>query len=224
LLIIRARLRSSCKERFEKNKNKLFTFLKYDGIPWNNDNAEHAIKAFAMLRNVMRGTSTAKVSRIIFLFLLFSETCTCQGLDFLDSLRSREENIHEFAENRQRGARKVSARLVGAKELPQLVRLIPCVEGDLAGHRAHTTGYPGDGSEAVSLLCCESLACRERSTAVLHPIMGARPDIHRAFPPNASSASPTKSFAQAIRASNAHPKRAAGQPIRGSKRTTQPDK
>ena len=30
---------------------RLFTFLAYDGIPWNNNNAEHAIKAFARLRN-----------------------------------------------------------------------------------------------------------------------------------------------------------------------------
>ena len=47
-----------CKERFEKNQNKLFTFLDYDGVPWNNNNAEHAIKAYAALRNVMQGTST----------------------------------------------------------------------------------------------------------------------------------------------------------------------
>ncbi len=32
--------------RFEKNRDRLFTFLDHDGIPWNNNNAEHAIKAF----------------------------------------------------------------------------------------------------------------------------------------------------------------------------------
>ena len=40
-------------KRFEKNRDKLFTFLDYDGIPWNNNNAEHAIKAFAALRKVI---------------------------------------------------------------------------------------------------------------------------------------------------------------------------
>jgi hypothetical protein len=35
-----------CKKRFEKNRDKLFTFLNYDDIPWNNNNAEHAVKAF----------------------------------------------------------------------------------------------------------------------------------------------------------------------------------
>jgi hypothetical protein len=34
----------------EKNRDKLFTFLEYDGVSWNNNNAEHAIKAFARLR------------------------------------------------------------------------------------------------------------------------------------------------------------------------------
>jgi Transposase IS66 family len=48
------------KKRFEKNKTKLFTFLDCDGVPWNNNNAEHAIKAFARLRRTLGGTSTVK--------------------------------------------------------------------------------------------------------------------------------------------------------------------
>src|SRR5437879_5136153 len=44
------------KKRFEKNRDKLFTFLDYDGIPWNNNNAEHAIKAFAALRDGIGGS------------------------------------------------------------------------------------------------------------------------------------------------------------------------
>ncbi len=34
-------------------ENKLFTFLDYDGVPWNNNNAEHAIKHFAIFRRTM---------------------------------------------------------------------------------------------------------------------------------------------------------------------------
>jgi serine/threonine-protein kinase len=40
------------KERLEKNQDKLFTFLNHDGVPWNNNNAEHAVKAFAALRGI----------------------------------------------------------------------------------------------------------------------------------------------------------------------------
>ena len=47
-----------CKSRFERNRDTLFTFLRYDGVPWNNNNAEHAIKAFAGLRDVLSGSTT----------------------------------------------------------------------------------------------------------------------------------------------------------------------
>jgi hypothetical protein len=40
----------------------LFTFLDYDNVPWNNNNAEHAVRAFTRLRNVMI-TSTPKGTR-----------------------------------------------------------------------------------------------------------------------------------------------------------------
>jgi len=30
------------KARLDKDRDKLFTFLSRDGIPWNNNNAEHA--------------------------------------------------------------------------------------------------------------------------------------------------------------------------------------
>jgi hypothetical protein len=36
------------RKRFEKNRNTLFTFLDYDGIPWNNNNVEHAIKKWLL--------------------------------------------------------------------------------------------------------------------------------------------------------------------------------
>ena len=42
----------------EVNRERLFTFLRYDAVPWNNNNAEHAIKSFARLRDIMAGSST----------------------------------------------------------------------------------------------------------------------------------------------------------------------
>lgn len=48
------------KNRFEKNRNKLFTFLDYDNVPWNNNNAEHTIKAVELLRRELGGVSTEK--------------------------------------------------------------------------------------------------------------------------------------------------------------------
>ena len=47
-------------ERFKRNRARLFTFLDYDNVPWNNNNAEHAIKSFADLRGVIEGITTER--------------------------------------------------------------------------------------------------------------------------------------------------------------------
>ena len=66
-------------ERLQKNRNKMFTFLDFDDVPWNNNNAEHAVKAFASLRRVIDGSTTEKGLR-----------------DFLDSAESlRDVQIQE---------------------------------------------------------------------------------------------------------------------------------
>ena len=88
-----------CKQRFEKNANKLFTFLEYDGIPWNNNNAEHAIKAFARLRDVIRGHCTTEALQEYLVLLSVCQTCEYQGLDFLSFLRSGKRDIEAFAES-----------------------------------------------------------------------------------------------------------------------------
>lgn len=91
-----------CKERFEKYRDKLFTFLRYDGVPWNNNNAEHAIKAFARLRDVIAGSSTVKGIDEYLTLLSVCKTCEYQGIDFLDFLCSGEKDIHAFAETKRR--------------------------------------------------------------------------------------------------------------------------
>ncbi|MCA1628789.1 MAG: IS66 family transposase [Acidobacteria bacterium] len=84
------------KKRFEKNRGKLFTFLDYDGVPWNNNNAEHAIKAFAMLRTAIRGASSEKGIREYLTLLSVCETCKYKGVSFLKFLRSGEKDVDEF--------------------------------------------------------------------------------------------------------------------------------
>jgi Transposase IS66 family len=97
---------TKCKQRFEKNRDKLFTFLRYDGVPWNNNNAEHAIKAFARLRDVISGTSTKKGVDEYLTLLSVAETCEYQGLDFLDFLRSGEKDVETFARGNHRCSRQ----------------------------------------------------------------------------------------------------------------------
>jgi predicted RecB family nuclease len=84
------------KKRFEKNRDKLFTCLDYDNVPWNNNNAEHAIKAFAALRKGIGGTSTEKGIREYLTLLSICETCKYKGVNFLEFLRSGEKDIDAF--------------------------------------------------------------------------------------------------------------------------------
>jgi hypothetical protein len=84
------------KNRVDKNRDKLFTFLDHDSVPWNNNNAEHAIKAFVRLRNVIGGTSSDKGIREYLTLLSICETCKYKGANFLDFLRSGEKDIDVF--------------------------------------------------------------------------------------------------------------------------------
>jgi hypothetical protein len=84
------------KKRFDKNRDKLFTFLVHDGVPWNNNNAEHAVKAFAMLRQVIQGVTSEKGIREYLVLLSISQTCKYKEVDFLDFLRSGEKDIEAF--------------------------------------------------------------------------------------------------------------------------------
>jgi Transposase IS66 family len=87
------------RRRLAKYRDRLFTFLACDGIPWNNNNAEHAIKAFARLRKVIGTNSTAKSLRDYLVLLSVSETCKCKGLNFLSFLRSGGMDINGFDGN-----------------------------------------------------------------------------------------------------------------------------
>ena len=84
-------------ERLQKNRNKMFTFLEFDEVPWNNNNAEHAVKAFALLRRVIDGLTTENGLRDTLVLLSVCETCKCRNVDFLDFLRSGSKDIDEFA-------------------------------------------------------------------------------------------------------------------------------
>jgi hypothetical protein len=93
---------AKCRQRFEKNRNKLFTFLSYDGIPWNNNNAEHAMKAFAALRDVIEGIATPSGIQEYLVLLSVSETCRYKNVDFLSFLCSGEKDIDVFLKSQGR--------------------------------------------------------------------------------------------------------------------------
>ena len=85
------------RDRFEKNRDKLFTFLTYDGVPWNNNNAEHGNKSFCKTASPYRGLSSPKGIEEYLILLSVCQTCRYSGVDFLDFLRSGQKDINAFA-------------------------------------------------------------------------------------------------------------------------------
>jgi hypothetical protein len=94
--------------RLQKNRNKMFTFLDFDDVPWNNNNAEHAVKAFASVRRVIEGPTTEKGLRDILVLLSICETCKYRNVDFLEFLRSGSKDIDSFAVNKMRHLRSTN--------------------------------------------------------------------------------------------------------------------
>ena len=95
-------LARKAQERFRRNQGKLFTFLDHDDIPWNNNNAEHAVKAFAALRNLIEPHSTESSIRDYLVLLSISQTCVYRGIDFLQFLRSGEKRVDDYVHERSR--------------------------------------------------------------------------------------------------------------------------
>ena len=76
--------------RIDKYGLRLFTFLDYNDVPWNNNNAEHAIKAFARYRRFADGRFTKKSVSDYLTILSVFQTCEYQGEKVFEFLRTGE--------------------------------------------------------------------------------------------------------------------------------------
>jgi hypothetical protein len=61
-------------------------------VPWNNNNAEHAVRAFSRVRNVIFN-STPKGHREYATLLTIQQTLQCRGRGFLEFMRSASTEI-----------------------------------------------------------------------------------------------------------------------------------
>jgi predicted RecB family nuclease len=84
------------KKRFNSTRNELFTFLNYDGVPWNNNNAEAAIKAVALYRREYDGLPTKKGIQDYLTLLSIQQTCKYQGVNFFEFLSSGKISIYDM--------------------------------------------------------------------------------------------------------------------------------
>jgi predicted RecB family nuclease len=88
------------KSRLTKNRVKLFEFLNHDNVPWNNNNAECAIKAFASYRNIADGRFTENGIDRYLLLLSIYQTCKYKDVSFLEFLFSEKTDIDDFRKNK----------------------------------------------------------------------------------------------------------------------------
>ena len=79
--------------RLKKNVGCLFTFLDHDGVPWNNNNAENAIKGFTVLRRAIDGLTTEDGIRPTLKLLSICQTLRNKNISFLDFLKSGERSL-----------------------------------------------------------------------------------------------------------------------------------
>lgn len=95
--IARSHFASDCaskyQTRFEKYGDRLFTFLRYDGVPWNNNNAEHAVHYFAKLRRFADGTFTQSSVEELLVILTVLQTCEYNRVNPLKFLLSGKNQL-----------------------------------------------------------------------------------------------------------------------------------
>jgi hypothetical protein len=93
-LRVRAALQITAHEAVFRNADvQMFTFLNHDGVPWNNNNAEHAIKRFAKYRRDTDGRFTERSLQEYLVLATVLETCEFNNLNVLKFLLSRETTL-----------------------------------------------------------------------------------------------------------------------------------
>jgi predicted RecB family nuclease len=92
-------LAQAYQQRLTKHREKMFTFLQHDSVPWNNNNAEHALKHYALYREITDGQMTESGLCDYLVLLSVYETCKYKGVSFLKFLLSGEKDVDRFIES-----------------------------------------------------------------------------------------------------------------------------
>src|SRR5204863_5448522 len=79
--------------RLVKCRDKLFTFIDHDGVPWNNNNAENAVKRFAYYREVAPPPLHEEGLKHYLVLLGLYQSCRYKGMNFLRFLMSGERDL-----------------------------------------------------------------------------------------------------------------------------------
>ena len=89
------------RDRLLRCWDRLFTFIRHDGVSWNNTCAEHAIKKFGRFREeAARGLKEEGLKEYLILLSIY-ETCRYRGLSFHKFLRSKELDLETYRETKR---------------------------------------------------------------------------------------------------------------------------
>jgi hypothetical protein len=100
--VCRSSVARAYQARFAKTEGKLFTFLDHDNVPWNNNPAEHAVKAFAWYRLTTDGMMGEDGLSDYLVLLSVKQSCKYRGVSFLKFLLSQEEDVEAYSRHPRR--------------------------------------------------------------------------------------------------------------------------
>ena len=80
-------------KRLKKVGSKLFTFLDYDGVPWNNNWAEYAVKSFMKFKRTSDGLFSERSLTEALVMLSILATCKLNGVKRLRFLLSGKTDL-----------------------------------------------------------------------------------------------------------------------------------
>jgi transposase len=109
-------------KRFDRYRESLFTFLTQDGIPWENNMAERAIRQLAVQRKIS-GSFFKRSADHYLRLLAISQTCRFQGKSFLKFLLSKETNLDSFRRTRPIRYSRAIARHEGSLSCNEVDKL-----------------------------------------------------------------------------------------------------
>jgi predicted RecB family nuclease len=123
-------------ERLLRNRERLFTFLEHDGVSWNNNLAENAIKRISDYReDVGRSIKEAGLAEHLVLLSVY-QTCRVRDVSFLKFLLSRGHDIDAFEAGKRRRQRVPRVELYPKGYLPPS---IGSLRGGKAARASETT-------------------------------------------------------------------------------------
>jgi predicted RecB family nuclease len=109
------------RQRLLRNRDRLFTFLDHNGVSWNNNLAENAIKRISTYReNVRRTIKKAGLIEHLVLLSLY-QTCRVRDVSFLKFLLSRERDMDTFTTGKRRRRRGARIELYPKGYLPPAI-------------------------------------------------------------------------------------------------------